>query len=62
LALHQRIGDVAIAIGADKRQGSGSLVVGHGGGVGVGGLSVYREKHDSRWGGRGEVGRRPIIL
>ena len=62
VVLHQRIGDVGIVIGADERQGSGSrpLVVGHCGGRG----RAFRtsEKRGSRWGGRGLVGRWPIIL
>jgi hypothetical protein len=60
LVLHQRMSDVGIVIGADKRQGSGALVVGHCWGSG----RAFRmsEKRGSRWGGRGLVGRWPIIL
>jgi hypothetical protein len=49
LVLHQRTSDVGIVIGADKQQGSGSLVVGHC--WGSGGAFRTSERRGSRWGG-----------
>ena len=51
LVLHQRMRDVGIVIGADKRQGSGSLVVGHG----WGSERAFRVSENAARGGVGGV-------